>query len=359
MLERAVADIPPTVEPVRFVVRGGEQPGIAVVGDLTDLWVARIKALFEEIVDRLEHWNYVSFDVAAGECVILAERLEDRLGASALNEAVFAGVPRGGLIVLGMLSMVMGLRQDQLGSHRSAADLVVFIDDCALTGHRLKALIGESPAERLACGFLRAADELCAAVEARESRVEACLAVSRLRDVGPQMLGSGYAHWVERWNHIAEGHERYWIGVPERVAFAWKEPDRSFINTATGEREVGWHVMPRKMCLSTQALPTKHVVVLQEPGIGPLRPSPGLFWIESDGIVEVAQQGSGEAVKLDAVGSAIWTSIVQCGEIDGVVTNLREIFDAPETRLRDDVDVFVDQLLETGLLVRTEAPTSV
>jgi hypothetical protein len=349
MVQRAAASGPADSINATVIVRPGPVPGVAVIGDFDDAAAARVRQLFVDLEECLTQWLHVDFPRAERDCEVLAEQLERRLGTSGLDSASYQAIPRGGLIVLGMLSIVMGLRHGQL-EHSSDSDLVVVVDDCAYTGYRLRRALADVTAHRVACALLRAPAELCASVELSEPRVSACLAAGTLRDLGPERIGEGYVDWIRAWSQRAKGDERYWIGRPELVSFAWKEPDRSFVNEVTGLREDGWRVMPTEVCLTARSLRPALTVVQQPNGCGPCRPSDQVFWTEMDGEVVVVKPSAEHVLRLDTVAGVFWRAIVERGSVDGMVEVARQTFDVDEEQLRSDATAFVADLLRSGLL---------
>jgi hypothetical protein len=361
----AAASPPAARVPGTLIVRGGTSPGVAVVGDLDDAARQRVAKLFDQFEEAAEGLRFVGYAQAERDAEILAERLELRFTRAELDEAFFAPIPRGGLIVLGMLALTMNLRHDQLRAPagHDAEDppgghdrLMVLVDDCAISGHRIHQTLQATSARRIALALLYAPDELCRNVESAEPRVQGCVAARRLRDQGPELLGSGYERWTEEWTERL-GDTRYWIGRPESIAFAWKEPDRSFINGATGEREIGWQLLPSGLSPPREGSAPGRLQVQHQPEpIGPLHPAAGVFFAEIDNAVVVAHAGHDTAIELDAMAGAFWRALIEHGTIDGVVDALAEGYDVARSRLETDVTRFVDDLRGQGILAADGAP---
>ena len=354
---RIAVDSPPAHGvPGLLIVRGGQSPGLAVVGDLDPAAIARVEELFDQVEEATQTARYVSYAQAVIDVQVLAERLEQRFTRATLDEAIFRAVPRGGLIVLGMLSLAMGLRHEQLEA-TSADDgrLVVFVDDCALSGHRIHQTLQTTPAERVALGFLYAPSELCRNIELREDRVQGCVAARRLRDVGPEIHGTDYGAWVERWTDRL-GEDRYWIGRPEAISFAWKDPDRSFVNRVTGQREAAWRVVPGDFVPSAGPSSGSSLQLqIQPAATGPLQPAEEVFFAEIDGTVVIAHTDQDAAIELSAVAGAFWSAIIERGSVSEAVDRLLDDYDTDRARLETDLEQFVDELLERGLLERSHS----
>jgi hypothetical protein len=349
--EAATSSPPAQGVAATLIVRGGPSPGFAVVGALDAPAIARVEQLFGRLEEASKQLRYVSYQQAERDVQILGERLEQRFSRARLDEAVFRPVPRGGLIVLGMLALTMGLRHDQLlVSEDRSEHLVVLVDDCALSGYRTYQTLRASSARRIALAFLYAPDELCRNIESAEPRVEACIAARRLGDRGPEIFGRNYGAWVERWTERL-GRERYWIGRPEAVAFAWKEPDRSFVNVATGQREAGWRIIPGAFP-AVRTAASRLSIQVQPPARGPLRPAADVFFCELDGKVVLARTGQREAIELSATAGAFWNAVVEYGTVEETVSALVLAYDVERPRLAADVAHFVEDLVACRILER-------
>jgi len=350
VLQVAAASSPAKHLGARFIVRGGQDPGVAAIGRLTDEDVARMRVLFEQIRDLIHHLRYVSYAQAERDVAVLSERMQDRIPSGDLEDAEFTAIPRGGLIVLGMLAITMGLEHHHLTPTPDGGDrLLVIIDDSALTGLQLRRSLERAPDRRVAFGLLYAPEPLCDAVEAQEPRVHACVSAHRLADVGDAAFGDAYPDWIEKWQRRLS-EKRYWIGHPQPVHFAWKEPDRSFINEVTGQWESGWKTLPADLCLDNRGKELHVDVQLQDTGVGPLAPSDHVFFADVDGQVVVADQSSEQVVSLDPVATAMWRAMLKHGSRDGMLAELLSLFDVDADELSRDIDAFIDGLCRSGLV---------
>jgi hypothetical protein len=353
--EGAAASPPAEGVAATLIARLGDRPGFAVVGALDKPAVARVEELFDHLQEVSDHLRYVTYRQAEQDVHVLAERLGQRFSRACLDEAVFRPVPRGGLIVLGMLALAMGLRHDQLPASEDAGErLTVFVDDCALSGYRIHQTLEASSARRIVLAFLYAPTELCRNVESAEPRVEGCITARRLHDLGPEIFGGGYQGWVDRWTERL-GRDRYWIGRPETVAFAWKEPDRSFINVATGQRETGWRIIPGALP-AVRTADSRLTVHVQPSARGPLRPAGDVFFCELDGKVVIAQPENPEAIELSPTAGAFWSALIEYGTLAGAVTGLLRAYDVERSRLTADVARFVEDLVARGILETGSPP---
>jgi hypothetical protein len=337
--------------PGTLIVRGGASPGMAVVGDLDPGAIARVEELFDQVEEATQTARYVSYQQAFVDVRVLAERLEQRFTRAVLDDATFMPVPRGGLIVLGMLSLAMDLRHHQLGSPPQDDErLVVFVDDCALSGHRIHQTLQATSAQRIALAFLYAPNELCRSIESREDRVQGCVAARPLRDVGPDLFGADYGAWVDRWG-ARLGDDRYWIGRPETVSFAWKDPDRSFVNRVTGQRETAWRVVPGELSHPPDGSGGIALELQTQPQAkGPLQPAKEAFFAEIDGVVVIAHTEHETAIELSPVAGAFWRAIIEHGSASEAVDHLEESYNIDRSRLETDLGQFIEEMSRRGLL---------
>lgn len=209
----------------------------------------------------------------------LAARLRDTLAPEDLEKARFHPIPRGGWIVLGMLSYHLG----PLTGGDDSGPLVV-VDDCALSGLRLRETLGAlrrhpgGDRKGIVVAHLLSPPPLRRAVEEEEPRVLACLAGGDVEDRTEALYPDPAAReaWRRRWSDLAGAEARYWLGMAELVTFPWNEPDRPFWNEALGRLEDGWRFVPPHRCLKTRADLVR--------GLPPVDPGPP-FWHLADGVV--------------------------------------------------------------------------
>jgi hypothetical protein len=275
----------------------------------------------------------------------------ERFGREELRGFRFTAIPRGGFIVLGMLSYILGLRRSQLEQpYPSDAPLVV-VDDCALSGVRFGQFLGRFENPRVVFAHLYSAPELREAIEGREAGRVACLAARNLRDRAPENLGEEYPAWRERWVDRM-GRRGYWVGQPEQVCFAWNEPDIGFWNQVTEKEEGGWCFVPPGLCLKNRPAPDANPVPVQaQPrGEGPLRPSSNVLFGEFEGRVAVGDLATGESFVLEDAAADMWRAVVGHGDSAAATGALLESYEVDGATLEADLRGFVDDLLSRGLL---------
>ena len=100
-----------------------------------------------------------------------------------LQSSRFVAIPRGGMIVLGMLSYCMGLTHEQLqlsGARKNS--LTVVVDDCCLSGARFSKFIESLDSSRVVFAHLFSQPKVRYSILGNETRVEACLAAQNLAE---------------------------------------------------------------------------------------------------------------------------------------------------------------------------------
>lgn len=307
--------------------------------------------------------HHVSYRQAEEAAAALAASLREALPAAELSAATYRAIPRGGLIVLGMLAYHLDLPREQLrdGGETAEADApLILVDDCALSGLRLHQELARLPADRrVVVALLYSARELREAVLAAEPRVEACVAAHDLADLSAEIYPDPEAReaWRRRWRERLGDDGRYWLGMPELVSFAWGEPDRPFWNEATGEVEDGWRFEPPHRCLKSRArlaadLPA--AALAAAPPQGGWHLAEGVVWGEFDGVVWLCEPGDegdgGEVFSLDGSAALCWKALVAAGGEAAAAAALAAVYEVDLETARRDVATLAGELEAAGLL---------
>ena len=297
------------------------------------------------------HLRYVGYDQAAETTERLAARLLEVLGRDQIGRARFIAVPRGGLVVLGLLAVILGLDPEQL-EPGAPEELLVVVDDCALSGARSARALELNGGRQVVFAHLYSHRRLRSAIEEREPRVLACVAGRELAEREDERRR---ADWRRRWSE--RGADRsYWIGRPVPLCFPWGEPDRAVWNAIRKRVERAWRVVPPDLCLKNRppadALPAR-VQVLPE-SCGPLRPADQVLFGELEGSIVLGDFASGQSFMLQGVAADIWRLLARRGEIPEVAADLAREYEAPADTLLRDVRTFVARLIDQGLLRRVD-----
>lgn len=347
----AITALDPDIPGRSVVVRLSPQ-AIAFWGFFDEAQEARIRPQVSALESVCARLCWISYAQAERDCERLAAQLRKRFGHRELADFHFTAIPRGGLIVLGMLAYVLGLERAQLEApHPPDAPLVV-VDDCAFTGFRFGQFLGRCASTQVIFASLYAHPDLRAAIVAQEPRVLACLSAQDLHDYGPERWDEDYSTWREQ--RLAQmGEGRYWVGQTEHVCFPWNEPDRSVFNSATGKLEPGWRIVPPELCLKNRLPPgvIPIPVQIQPEGKGPLKPSARVIFGDLEDEIVVGDLESRQTFGLRDSAAEMWRAIVEHGNLEDAAAALAGLYDVEEAILRADLRAFADDLLARGLLM--------
>lgn len=361
-LARALAASPAWKEMpgATLVVRALPRPVMGVMGRFDAASGARLAALGPQLGSGIAHLRYVSYSQAEEDCARLADLLTQRFGRDELRRFRFAAIPRGGLIVLGMLSYALGLEHAQLESPYPPDVPLVVVDDCALSGYRFGGFLSRCESRRVIFAHLYSHPDLRAAVEEREPRVAACVGARDLRDHAPENLGAEHEAWRARWlAHFGED-AGYWLGQPDHLCFPWSETDVSAWNPVTERVERGWRVVPPELCLKNRSAcgAISIPVQVQPEGKGPLRPSARTLFGEFEGHVVVGNMQTKASFTLAGVAADMWRAIVEHGNLKDAARYVSKEYDVDEATLLADLGGFVGDLLARDLLEQSHALAS-
>lgn len=335
-----------------LAVRLDGQPVIGVLGTAQTGDAARLRALGRQVTNAVERLRPVQFPEVVGLCEQLAARLRSQLGPE-LERAWMVGIPRGGLAVAGLLSYALGTRAAHVGEPPDKSDaLLVVVDDCVLSGARLRRWLRDHPHPRVAVACLHATADLCAAVE-REEQVVACVAASELSDHAAQQQGIDYARWVTRWRERSP--DDYWTGHPDHVVYPWNEPDTVVWNEETGKAEPAWRVVPPDRCMKNRSeMPSDSsgVQTCVAPS-GPARPAEGVLWVRAQGSLYVSEPFGGRVTRMAGVAGACWSALMASGDPDAAAEVVAAEYAQPPPRVRIDFDRFIEACQAQGLLVHS------
>jgi len=338
-----------------LVVRPSPAPVLAALGNLNAEQIEALERLSNRLHALLKRARHVSYDQVERDCKVLAQHLSNHLRAGTLENAHFVGIPRGGLIVLGMLSYALDLPHAQLESSSSGAAPLVVVDDCALTGSRFRQFLRQHPDREVIFAPLYAHPELCASIKRSEPRVSACIHARDLHDYAPEELGNDRAEWQAQWRQ-RHPDRRYWIGRTEHLCFPWGEADTATWNPEREQVEQGLSVVPPKHRLKTRPETDERLregsgaVQVQPAPTGPIRPTSSvLFGTVADQTI-VANLDSAVCLALDDTAAAMWHALVEHGTVGDALDALLDTYTVDRATLRADLTGFAEQLASNDLL---------
>lgn len=310
-------------------------------------------------VRSLSRMKYVHYSQAQSDAILLAKKLRENYSVGDLKQFAFVGIPRGGLIVLGILSYVLGLEKHQLMEPRSPHSPLVIVDDCAYSGNQFARMLEQFKTRKIIFAHLYSSPQLRQALLDKEKRVVDCIAAHDLHDLAPEHFGKRYSRWRKTWSTRPLG-KRYWIGDTEMVCFPWTQPDRLVWNTKTRSAERSWKFLPADKCLKhRRELGTDSIPIYVQPaGRFPLRPSDDVLFGDFQDRVIIGRMSTRKCFRLDDVASSMWRTIVELGNIKAVKNRLLKMYHVKEAVLENDLEIFVQDLLEKGILMRQPARRS-
>ena len=321
-------------------------PAIAVLGSFDTAGEARLSALERQISTGIKSMRYVSYSQAEADCHLLMATLIERLGVKELDRFSYVAIARGGIIVLGILSYVMGLKKEQFNKPSSPDVPLVVVDDCSLTGYRLSSFLKNCQSKEIVFASLYSHPDLRSTIEASEPRVIACLSAHDLEEVCEDPENDKLA-FREVWR-ARLGDRRHWIGRSECICFAWNEPDWLFWNSVTCQVESGWHLFPPELCLKNG---TKFVPINTQPDArGPLYLAEKTLYACYESEVLIGDLQSKESYRLEGVGADIWKAVIKSKGRDEIVDTILEDYEIDELSMRADLNDFIKDLIERGLL---------
>ena len=261
-----------------------------------------------------------------------------------IGHAHAVGVPRGGLIVLGMLSYVLDLRHGQLEGMPPDVPLLL-VDDIALTGNRLHRFLQANPSRNVVVATLFSHPTLREAIVRDEPRVTAFVSAYDLND-----------HARERRDHekrrARRTGKRYWSGQTDHVCFPWCEPDMAVWNPKTESFDDGLRFVPPDWCLKN-----KHLEVASETSVyrqpeptGPIKPQDSAFFGQVGESTIVANPDADVCIELKDTGAAIWHAMIKMGRREDIVDSLLQEYDIDRASLTSHVDQFLRQLEKNNLV---------
>ncbi len=360
-LARALASsrIWPDFRKAALVVRAAPEPLLGVAGVFDTADIARLQNLQQRLSNDLPRMRHIGYAQAQEDCLRLAAKLRERFGDAARDAFHYTAIPRGGHIVLGMLSYALDLRAERLAPPTSPEIPLVVVDDCALSGARFKGLLPGFAGEAIVFATLYAPPDLRRAIVQQEARVLDCLSAHDLTDEAPKLYGERYADWCTFQRQL-RGERGYWYGDYAPFGFAWNEPDVGFRNPVTGTHEVTWSLLPPEKCLKNRVRWIPEAARIQEniDGPGPIVVACGVLHADFGDTVLVGridQKGTGQTHVLDGLGAEIWRALIATGDTEPAQTALQAMHDVDAATLGREVRILSEAFFIAGLLERRGA----
>ncbi|MEM9291359.1 MAG: PqqD family peptide modification chaperone [Acidobacteriota bacterium] len=339
---------------------------------------ARFAMLKELLRRRGDRYRDLSWCQAEEWAKYLAAKLLEDYGPEELAGFRWIGIPRGGIVVLGLLSYMLNLPasafwppSQKRGSKGSERRPWVLVDDVALTGYRLREAIDilglrSDPSSSSPAGIfahLASPAPLRQEVAAADGGWLRCVAA---RD-------------LEVWNPLVEGEEqregrgdraaeirlalsveragktgRYWAGWPELISFPWSEPEMVFWNSSLGAAESGWRLSPPHRCLKHRAAfgPPRVSAAIhrRQASVRRWRMAEEVVWGEFDGLLYLAHPRLDEVHRLHGSALDFYRGLIHWGDEQEVILQLADEYGVDAEELRGDLTRLVGELVSRGLL---------
>jgi hypothetical protein len=330
------------------IIRAAPTPVLAILGTFSAKALGQISLQAPFLNQACGRLRYVTYAEATETCEQLADQLKTTFGLKTLREFQFRGVPRGGLMVLGMLSYMLGLCGGQLNGSLSGSTPIVVVDDCALSGSRFYQVLQQYLQQDLVFATLYAHPALRAAIASREPNVIQCLSGQDLHDHGPEAMGVDYTAWQTQNQARLAGH-RYWLGLPDYICFPWNEPDHLLWNPSTAKLEKSWHILPPEVCLKNRPGGTAAFPIQVQPTVqGWLQPTEHIVFGELNAQVLIGFLPTGETFGLSGKAAEFWRVILQAEGLEMAIAQLSQQY--PNGNLRSELTHLIEQLVQQQIL---------
>jgi len=273
----------------------------------------------------LQNLRYVDYRQAEEDAGLLAQKILAHYTPAEIRRSAFTAVPRGGLIVLGLLAYRLDLRPDQfLHETFAEADRLFLVDDCALSGSRLQGTLPLYARLPVAVAHLYSAPGLRTAVCNAFAHVTDCFAAHDLAENRGEIPELGRLH----------------PGPEELVAFAWNEPDLLVQTPFEKMPKHEWRLLPPHKCLNNR----------QALALPPAAPAP-LKWTVPEGIVYgwfdtvlyLLDSTHEEVYRLDNQAADCWRAAAGYGSQQAALSFL-------QSRYPEDDPVGLKRVLEQNIL---------
>lgn len=355
-LAQAIASSPParTMPGVVLAVQGRPSPLLMFVGHVDAAARARIGelgGLLEEAATRLRVLAWADVETA---CQRLAERIRGSLGSDALQRACLVGVPRGGVIVAGLLAYALDIPRERVG-RTEGAETVILVDDCSISGVRLHEVLAEFDAsQRLVIATLLSHPELRAAVVSAEPQVAGFMSGGDLLEHTERILGPESEAWRRRWKERVP--TRYHTALLDLPVFPWGEPQVRLFNPVTQQTEPSWWLAPPSSCLHHRVSPSG--LQIQEVDADPARTrlAAEVVPVAFDGATVLVDTGRGRTLRLTGTAAALWDAWIGAGSLERAAAAVSQRYEIEPERAVSDLKELLRGLAERELLAQPAEP---
>jgi len=320
-------------------------PEITVIGLFDAADIARLKALAWQAKHALHTLRYVRLTDVEADCHLLISRLHESVDRDQLKKYYFTCIPRGGLVVLGILSYILGLERWQLEPPPNPDAPIVVVDDCALTGKRFAEFLQKNKSDTIIFAPFYSSPKLRSAIEAREDRVRACISAHDLESCL-------YSNEKDQraFQEIFESPDKsdYWNGLTEYLCFAWNEPGFVFLNPVTQKVEGNWTIFPHEMCLKNGPV---RIPVSVHPDIRTEFCVAGdIVTIYDEDTVTIDNLVTHDRYLLKGIAAEMWNALREYGTQEALHAKFLNEYDIDPITLERDISDFIKNLFSRGIL---------
>jgi hypothetical protein len=330
-----------------LVARTQPTPCLGVIGVIPPKSLGQIEIRQASLNQACRRLRYISYADATAACETLTEQLIDTFGLQTLQNFRFCGIPRGGLIILGMLAYTLGLSHEQISPPYPSDIPLVLIDDCALSGSRFARTRSQYPQHELIFAPLYSHPDLRRNLIEAEPQVLHCISGQDLYDYGPSIMGIDYDSWQTK-NRARLAGQRYWLGLPDYLCFPWNEPDHLLWNPSTEALEQSWHILHPNYCLKNR--PGVSLLVQHQPQCkGWLQPTAQTIFGTADRQIMIGNLATGETFGLSGKAAEFWSVLLEAETLEDAIAILAR--HSPESSIRQELTGLIDQLLRHNILL--------
>lgn len=332
-----------------LVTRTQPAPSLGLIGIIPPKILEQIKVQQHSLNPTCRRLRYISYADATAACEQLTQNLLEVVGEKDLKSLKFCGIPRGGLIVLGMLAYTLGLSHEQMSPPYPPEVPLVLVDDCALSGSRFARSRSQYPQRDLIFAPLYSHPELRRSLTEAEPQVLHCISGQDLIDHGSTLLGQDYSAWQAQNRDRLTG-DRYWLGLPDYLCFPWNEPDHSLWNPFADALEQSWHILPPTYCLKNR-LGASLAVQPQPAFQGWLQPTPQTLFGKRDHQILIGNLATGETFGLSGKAADFWEALRTTKTLEEAIAVLSQ--NRSQESVRRELSALTEQLLNQQILQRS------
>lgn len=253
--------------------------------------------------------RYVDYPQAEQDAAQLAATLLTHHTRAEIARWHFRPIPRGGLIVLGLLAYQLDLAAGQLEAGPDNETTLCLVDDCSLTGMRFHQQLQKTDARRVVFAHLYSTPALRAAICAGEPRVAGCYSARDLREL-TQPADERDSAPIEA--HLGQYAQRYSHAPVEPLAFPWNEPTTQIQDPFTNEVDERWHFVPPGRVLA-------HLRLLDLPprpvSAREWRVPDDVVWAWNDGVLWLLATTDAQVYRLDGFAADAWRALAGYGTL--------------------------------------------